>query len=143
MYIRCAIKVSLNIGLSSFVKASIVDKHAVPKTAVRDVSGSHFILVCIYYVVFVLLDIVLEILHILLLVVFEDLSLSRHVFRILVLVRFLVEAAEKEVKHHGMHTDPPNKGLRVVALDEEQLECVNHHENKLDHLQGRQIFLPP
>lgn len=119
MYIRCAIEVSLNIDLSSFVKASIVDEHAVPKATVRDVAGSHFILVRIYYAVFVLLDIVLETLRILLLVVFEDLSLSRHVFRILLLVCFLVEAAEKEVKHHGMHTDPPNEGLRVIALDEE------------------------
>lgn len=141
--IHSKIEVSLNIGLSSFVKASVVDEHAVSKATVWDVTGSHLILIRIYHTVFIFLDVILRILRILLLFVFEHFSFARCVFRIFLLVRFLVEATEKEVKHYSMHTDPPNKSLWIIALDEKQLECVDHYENELDHLQSRQIFLPP
>lgn len=42
-----------------------------------------------------------------------------------------------------MHADPPDERPRVVAVDEEQLECVHHNRDKLHHLQGGQVFLPP
>lgn len=42
-----------------------------------------------------------------------------------------------------MHTNPPNERFRIVAVDEEQLEGVHHHQDELDHLDGGDVFLPP
>lgn len=42
-----------------------------------------------------------------------------------------------------MASDVIGKGLGVVAVYEEQLESMDHDEKELDHLDGRQIFLPP
>lgn len=58
-------------------------------------------------------------------------------------VRALVELVEQEEEHDGVHSDPPDERLRVVAVDEEQLERVHHDGDKLDHLQGGEVLLPP
>lgn len=58
-------------------------------------------------------------------------------------VRVLVELVEQEEEHDGVHSDPPDERLRVVAVDEEQLERVHHDCHKLDHLQGGEVLLPP
>lgn len=58
-------------------------------------------------------------------------------------VRVLVELVEQEEEHDGVHSDPPDERLRVVAVDEEQLERVHHDGDKLDHLQGGEVLLPP
>lgn len=42
-----------------------------------------------------------------------------------------------------MHSDPPDECFRVVAVDEQQLEGVHHDSDKLDHLQGGEVPLPP
>jgi len=55
----------------------------------------------------------------------------------------LVELLEQEEEHHGVHADPPDESLRVVAVDEEQLERVQHDGQELQHLQGGQVLLPP
>ena len=39
-----------------------------------------------------------------------------------------------------MATDPPNKSFGVIAVDEEQLECVHHNGDELD-LKRRQSYL--
>lgn len=49
-----------------------------------------------------------------------------------VLVGCLVELVEQEEEHHGVHADPPDKSFRVIAIDEEQLEGVNHDQNELN-----------
>lgn len=54
-----------------------------------------------------------------------------------------VEFIEQEEEHNSVHSNPPHKCSRVVAIDEEKLKCVHHNSNKLDHLQCRQILLPP
>lgn len=46
-------------------------------------------------------------------------------------VGLLIELLEQEEEHDGMHSDPPDEGLRVVAIDEEKLESVQHDENEL------------
>jgi len=61
----------------------------------------------------------------------------------LVLVGFLVEVGEEAEEENSMATDPPNKGLGVVAVDKEQLEGVHHNSDELDHLEGGEVFLPP
>lgn len=78
----------------------------------------------------------------------------------------LIEFLEEEEEHDGVHSNPPHKGLRVVAVDEEKLESMKHNENELNlkqktisnfnlrhtqkkisslshHLETRKIFLPP
>lgn len=81
-----------------------------------------------------------------------------------VFVGCLVELVEKEEEHHSMHSDPPNKCLRIIAIDEEQLEGVHHDQYELNlqlgliiginnwmlienlwtcHLQRCQVLLPP
>lgn len=47
-------------------------------------------------------------------------------------VRLFVEFFEQEEEHHGVHADPPDEGFRVIAIDEEKLESVQHDEDKLD-----------
>ena len=61
----------------------------------------------------------------------------------LVVVGLLVELGEEEEEHDGVHSDPPDKRSRVVALDEEQLEGVGHDADELDHLQRGEMLLPP
>lgn len=58
-------------------------------------------------------------------------------------VRLLVEVGEEEVEHDRVHADPPDEGLRVVAVDEKQLEGVDHHQDELHHLDGGEVLLPP
>jgi len=58
-------------------------------------------------------------------------------------VLLLVELLEQEEEHYGVHADPPDESLRVVAVDEEQLERVQHDSQELQHLQGGQVLLPP
>lgn len=55
-------------------------------------------------------------------------------------VRLLVELLEQEEEHDSVHSDPPDEGLRVVAVDEEKLESMQHDENELD-LQTVSIFV--
>lgn len=65
-------------------------------------------------------------------------------FLLLVLdVGLLVEVGEQEIEHEGVHADPPDESSRVVALGEQQLEGVGHHEHELDHLEGGQVLFPP
>lgn len=59
------------------------------------------------------------------------------------LVRGLVELVEEEQEHDGVHADPPDEGAWVVAVDEEQLEGVDHDGDELEHLQRGQVLLPP
>lgn len=141
------VEVSLNVGLS-FIEDSIIDEHAVPETAVRDIAGGHFVLIRVYHTVLagIISAAVPRSLRLLLLVILGILRflLARSAIRILLLlVRFDVKVAEQEVEHHGVHADPQDEGLRIIAFDEEQLEGVDHHDKELDHLQGRQISLPP
>jgi len=42
-----------------------------------------------------------------------------------------------------VHADPPHESLRVVAVNEEQLERMQHDGQELQHLQGGQVLLPP
>lgn len=55
----------------------------------------------------------------------------------------IVELLEQEEEHDGVHADPPHESLRVIAVNKQQLEGVDHYGQKLHHLQGGQIFLPP
>jgi len=64
-------------------------------------------------------------------------------FWIFLLVRFIVEVAEEEVEHYGVYANPPNEDFWIIAIDEKQLESMDYHEDKLNHLQSSQIFLPP
>ena len=59
------------------------------------------------------------------------------------LVILLVELVEQEEEHGRVQADPPYERLRVVAVDEEQLERVDHHHHELDHLEDGQVLLPP
>ena len=58
-------------------------------------------------------------------------------------VGLVVEVTEQEVEKYGVHSDPPDEGTWVIAVDEEQLEGVNHYENELNHLQAGEVLLPP
>lgn len=49
-------------------------------------------------------------------------------------VRLVVEVFEEEEEHNGVHADPPDKGARVVAFNEQKLERVQHDAYKL-HLE--------
>lgn len=124
------VEVSLNIG-SSFVEDSVVDEHAIPEAAVRDVASGHFVLIRVNNVIFVGVDSVFEVvpyalrllllLLLLLLIVFDVLRflLIQRDIQFLLFIRFDVEVAEEEIEHHGVHANPPDKGLRIIALDEE------------------------
>lgn len=61
----------------------------------------------------------------------------------LLVVRLFVKIGEEEVEHDRVEADPPYERLRVVAVDEEELEGVDHDQDELDHLQGGQVLLPP
>lgn len=59
-------------------------------------------------------------------------------------VRLLVEIGEQEIEQHCMGTNEIGKVNRIIALVvDQQLERMQHDQHKLDHLQQRQIFLPP
>jgi len=49
----------------------------------------------------------------------------------------LVEVIEQEVEHDGVQQNDPSECLRVIALSEQQLGCVNEHHNELDLKHGR------
>lgn len=49
-----------------------------------------------------------------------------------VLVAPLVEIGEEAEEEDAVAADPPDEGLRVVAVDEEQLECVHDDGDELD-----------
>jgi len=51
-------------------------------------------------------------------------------------VLLFVEVREEVVEHDCVHPNPPDESLRVVAVNEEQLECVDHHEDELDLQSG-------
>jgi len=59
------------------------------------------------------------------------------------LVTLLVELPEQEEEHHGVQADPPDECFWIIALDEEQLEGVNHDGDELQHLESGQVLLPP
>lgn len=51
-------------------------------------------------------------------------------------VRMLVEIVEQDVEHDRVHQDEPDERLRVVTLDEQQLDRVYEHHDEL-HLDER------
>lgn len=54
-----------------------------------------------------------------------------------------VEFIEQEEEHDCVHADKPHKCLGIVAVGEQQLECMDHDSYELDHLQRSQVLLPP
>lgn len=60
---------------------------------------------------------------------------AAYTYRNAVPVGCLVELVEQEEEHNGVHADPPDKSFWIIAVNEEQLEGVNHDQNKLN-LQG-------
>jgi len=44
----------------------------------------------------------------------------------------LVEVIEQEVEHDGVQQDDPSECFRIITLNEQQLRCVDEHQNKLD-----------
>lgn len=58
-------------------------------------------------------------------------------------VSFLVEVWEQAEEADGVTADVVSQSFGVVAVDEEELEGVDHDKAELDHLNGRQVFLPP
>lgn len=62
----------------------------------------------------------------------------------LCLIRFLVEIGKQEVEKDRMRSDEVGKVDRVIAfVADEQLECVQHHQDELHHLDEGQVLLPP
>lgn len=49
----------------------------------------------------------------------------------ILVVGLIVELLEEEEEHDGVHPYPPHEGTGVVAVDEEQLEGVDHDTHKL------------
>ena len=58
-------------------------------------------------------------------------------------VGFPVEVEEEDEENDAVHADEPDEGFGEIAVDEEQLESVVRESHELDHLQRRQVFLPP
>lgn len=58
-------------------------------------------------------------------------------------VALIIELLEEEPEHDSVHADPPDEGAGVVAVNEEQLEGVDHDGHELSHLQDCDVFLPP
>lgn len=52
--------------------------------------------------------------------------------RLGVLVAALVKIREEAEEEDAVTADPPDKGLGVVAIDEEQLESVHHNGDELN-----------
>lgn len=42
-----------------------------------------------------------------------------------------------------MDGDPDHETLRVIAVGEQQLELVRENGDELQHLEGREVLLPP
>ena len=63
--------------------------------------------------------------------------------RLGVLVAALVKIGEEAEEEDAVTADPPDKGLGVVAIDEEQLESVHHNGDELNHLECGEVFFPP
>lgn len=49
-----------------------------------------------------------------------------YTYRNAVPVGCLVELVEQEEEHNSVHADPPDKSFWIIAVNEEQLEGVNH-----------------
>lgn len=49
-------------------------------------------------------------------------------------VRLIVELSEQKEKHNGMHPNPPNERLWIIAVNKEKLKSMNHDKNELNHL---------
>lgn len=120
------IEVFLSIKSLSLFEAPIIDEHTVSEAAIRNVTSGHFVLICIYNIVFVIITTISSVLYFLLFVAIEAL-LVRCVLPTFLLVRFIVEVTEEEVEHYCMHADPPDESFRIIAIDEKQLECMNHY----------------
>lgn len=56
------------------------------------------------------------------------------------IVGLVVEFFEEEEEHYRVHANPPNEGFRVVAVDKEELECVNHDAYELDLKQENEMY---
>jgi hypothetical protein len=56
------------------------------------------------------------------------------------LISLFIEVSKQEKEQHRMKTNPPDKRLRKVAVNEEQLEGVNNHQNELN-LQNVERFI--
>lgn len=62
----------------------------------------------------------------------------------LLLVRLFVEIGEQEEKQNRMRSDEVREVDGIVAfVPDQQLECVQHDQHELHHLQQGQVFLPP
>lgn len=46
-------------------------------------------------------------------------------------ISLVVEFLEEEEEHHSVHANPPYEGTGVVAVDEQQLEGVDHYRHEL------------
>ena len=51
---------------------------------------------------------------------------------LLLVISLLIEVREQKVEHHCMKTNPPHKRPGIVAVNEKQLEGMNHHKHKLN-----------
>lgn len=55
------------------------------------------------------------------------------------IVGLIVEFFEQEEEHNSVHSDPPNEGFRVVAVNKQKLEGVEHDSNKLNLKEFRSL----
>lgn len=51
---------------------------------------------------------------------------------LLLVIRLVVKLFEEEEEHYSMHSNPPDKGTRIVAVDEEKLEGMDHNSYELN-----------
>lgn len=54
-----------------------------------------------------------------------------------------VKIAEERVEAEGQEPHVPHENPWKIAVDEEQLQSVDHDYDKLNHLHRRQVLLPP
>lgn len=47
-------------------------------------------------------------------------------------VGLFVEVRKEIVEENGVHSNPPNKSTRIVAVDKQKLESVDEHQHKLN-----------
>lgn len=57
---------------------------------------------------------------------------STHLEVLFLEIGLFVEISKQEVEHEGVKSDPPDEGLGVVTVDEQQLEGMDHNQNELD-----------
>lgn len=43
-----------------------------------------------------------------------------------------IEFVEQEEEHNSVHANPPDERSWIVAVNEQQLECMNHNSYKLN-----------